>query len=165
VVTRRCVFLDRDGTINAQPPAGDYVRNWEQFRFVPGIIDWIRIFNTLGLLVIVVTNQRGVARGLMSQSDLDEIHRNMIREAERCGARIDAVLYCAHDEASCTCRKPKPGLVLEAQARWNIDLAASLLIGDSDTDRDLAAVCGMNFVRVSDGCVIETIAFSQAPAR
>jgi D-glycero-D-manno-heptose 1,7-bisphosphate phosphatase len=156
-VKRRCVFLDRDGTINVAPAPGDYLRKWEEFRFLPGIVDWIRIFNTLGFLVIVVTNQRGVARGLIRPEDLDEIHRNMTMEIERAGGRIDEILCCPHEEGACACRKPRPGLVLGAQARWEIDLPASLLIGDSKLDRDLAARCGMSFVRVCDGRVVETV--------
>lgn len=154
---RRCVFLDRDGTINVRPPAGDYIRKWDEFRFLPGIVDWIRIFNALEFLTVVVTNQRGVARGLISQANLDEIHRKMTLEIERGGGRVDEILCCPHEVGTCGCRKPKPGLVLKAQARWDIDLAASVLIGDSDADRDLAAVCGMTFVRVLDGRVIETV--------
>jgi D-glycero-D-manno-heptose 1,7-bisphosphate phosphatase len=156
-VKRRCVFLDRDGTINVAPPAGGYIEHWEQFRFLPGAIDWIRIFNMLGFLVVVLTNQRGVARGLVRQEDLDEIHRQMALEVEKAGGRIDLILCCPHEEGECNCRKPKPGMVRQAQARWDIDLAASLLIGDSDRDRDLAAACGMGFVRVHEGRVVETI--------
>jgi D-glycero-D-manno-heptose 1,7-bisphosphate phosphatase len=156
-VKRRCVFLDRDGTINVGPHPGEYIQNWGQFRFLPGVIDWIRIFNSLGFLVVVVTNQRGVARGIVHPEDLDEIHRRMVEEIEQAGGRVDQILSCPHEAGECMCRKPKPGLVLEAQARWDIDLAASLLIGDSDTDRDLAAACGMGFVRVRDGRVVETI--------
>lgn len=161
---RRCVFLDRDGTINVGPPAGEYIQNWGQFRFLPGVIDWIRIFNSLEFLVVVVTNQRGVARGIVRPEDLDDIHRRMVEEIEQAGGRVDQILCCPHEAGECMCRKPKPGLVLEAQARWDIDLAASLLIGDSDTDRDLAAACGMGFVRVRDGRVVETIASGLARA-
>ena len=152
---RRCVFLDRDGTVNVAPPPGDYILNAEQFRLLPGIIDWIRIFNRLGYLVIIVTNQRGVARGLMSQQDLDEIHRVMMQEIERGGWRIDQIFTCPHDEGVCSCRKPKTGLVLEAQKHWEIDLAESVLFGDADSDRELAIRCGMGFIRVRDGHVAE----------
>src|SRR5579872_936711 len=109
---RRAVFLDRDGVINMKPPAGDYVRSWAEFRFVPTIADWLRLFNMLDLLVIVVTNQRGIARGLMSQADVEEIHRNMIAELAREGARIDDIFYCPHDhDDECDCRKPRTGMV------------------------------------------------------
>ena len=154
---RRCVFLDRDGTINVSPPAGDYIRSWAEFQFLAGIIDWIRIFRTLGFLVVVVTNQRCVARGLIRSEDLDEIHRRMTLEMERAGAPVDGILCCPHEEGACTCRKPRAGLILQAETRWNIDLAGSVLIGDSELDRELAARCGMGFVQVRDGCVVDTV--------
>ncbi len=153
---RRAVFLDRDGVINMKPPAGDYVRSWDEFRFVPTIADWIRLFNALDLVVIVVTNQRGVARGLMSQADVDEIHRNMIAELAREGARIDDIFYCPHDrDDECACRKPRTGMVEQARRKWDIDPAASLMIGDSDKDAELAANCGMKFVRVDEGRFVQ----------
>jgi histidinol-phosphate phosphatase family protein len=153
LVIRRCVFLDRDGVINEKAPAGDYIRTWREFRFLPGIADWICIFNALGLLVIVVTNQRGAARGVMTAEDLAEIHEHMIAELAREGARIDDLFCCTHEEDSCECRKPRPGMVLAAQQKWGIDLSASLMIGDSECDRQLAVTCGMPFVLVSRGHV------------
>lgn len=150
-MTRACVFLDRDGVINRKPPAGDYIRSWAEFVFIPAVVDWIRLFNALGLLVIVVTNQRGVALGLMQQADLDRIHARMIQELEERGARIDDVLCCPHAEDSCDCRKPKPGLVLQACRKWDLDLSRSLLLGDSDRDRQLAANCGIRYLAVSEG--------------
>jgi len=154
---RGCVFMDRDGVINRNPPAGDYILNWSEFTFMPGIEDWIQIFNALGLLVIVVTNQRCVARGLMTGQALDELHRRMVAELLSRGARVDEVLTCPHEEGTCDCRKPFPGLVRQAVDKWNIDLGRSILIGDTDRDRELAANCGIPFVLVKDGAVMETV--------
>jgi D-glycero-D-manno-heptose 1,7-bisphosphate phosphatase len=151
LVTRACVFLDRDGVINRKPPEGAYIRSWAEFVLVPAVVDWIRLFNALGLLVIVVTNQRGVALGLMQQADVDEIHARMLAELNRRGARIDDVLCCPHAENSCDCRKPKPGMVLAASRKWDLDLSHSLLLGDSDRDRQLAANCGIPYLAVSEG--------------
>ena len=153
---RRAVFLDRDGVVNMKPPAGDYVRHWRDFRLVPTIAEWIRLFNALDLLVIVVTNQRGIARGLMRREDVEEIHAKMLTELAVCGARIDDVFYCPHDRDECACRKPETGLVEQARAKWNIDLAGSLMIGDSDKDAELAARCGMKFLRVDEGRFISS---------
>jgi D-glycero-D-manno-heptose 1,7-bisphosphate phosphatase len=150
-VKRRCIFLDRDGVINVKPPEGEYVCRWEEFQFLPGIADWIRLANALGYLVIVVTNQRCVARGLLRSEDLDAIHARMVAELAQAGARIDDIFVCPHEEGTCECRKPRPGLVRKAQQQWNIDLAGSLLIGDSDCDEKLAAVCGLPFIRVGQG--------------
>ena len=152
---RRCVFLDRDGVINFKPPKGEYIRTWEEFHFIPGVSDWIRLFNALGLLVVVITNQRGVAKGLIRRENLEEIHRNMTTALARVGARIDDVFCCPHEEGSCDCRKPKPGLVLEARRKWNISLSDSLLIGDSENDRGLAEACGLGFIRVEAGSIVE----------
>lgn len=161
---RRCVLLDHDGTVNVSPPPGEYIRKWEEFRLIPGIVDWIRIFNRLRFLVVIVTNQRCAARGLVRQEELDEIHQRMTLEIERGGGRIDDILCCPHAEGVCMCRKPKPGLILEAQARSDIDLAGSLLIGDSEKDRELAVQCGMSFIQVRDGRIIGNDFLSQAEA-
>lgn len=158
---RRCVFLDRDGVINVKAPDQDYIRRWSDFHFLPGIAGLIRLFNVLDFLVIVVTNQRGVARQLMTLEDLELIHRNMREQLARDGARLDDIFYCPHGEAECECRKPRPGMVKEAAQRWNIDLGASLLIGDSASDYELARNCGMAFALARDGEIIEVFGAMQ----
>src|SRR5207302_331864 len=121
-VSVRCVFLDRDGVINEKPAPHDYIRSPDEFRLLPNIADWIRLFNALEFVVIVITNQRGVARGLMTEAALASIHSHMLEELAAKGARIDDVFYCPHEENSCHCRQPKPGLVYAARDKWNIDL-------------------------------------------
>jgi D-glycero-D-manno-heptose 1,7-bisphosphate phosphatase len=150
----RCVFLDRDGVINEKAAPHEYIRSSGEFRLLPNIADWIRLFNALEFVVIVITNQRGVARGLMTEAALASIHGRMLEELVAQGARIDDIFYCPHEENSCDCRKPKPGLVYAARDKWNIDLAHSLLLGDSDSDEQLAAACGIRFLRVLDGRLI-----------
>lgn len=154
---RSCVFLDRDGVINVAPPEGEYVIRWEQFRFVPGVVDWIRLFNALGHLVIVVTNQRSVALGLVSGEALAALHGRMREELAAKGARIDDVYCCPHEEGVCECRKPRPGMVLAAARKWKIDLGRSILIGDSERDRGLAGNAGLTYVEVRDGRVSEVV--------
>jgi D-glycero-D-manno-heptose 1,7-bisphosphate phosphatase len=153
---RACVFLDRDGVINMKPPPGDYLRDASEFRLAPHIADWIRLFRALGFLVIVVTNQRGVARGITKPEDLEDIHRTMNAELARAGARVDDIFVCPHDHGQCECRKPKPGLIEQARARWDIDLSRSVMIGDSDVDRQLAANCGLKFIQADEGRLLET---------
>jgi histidinol-phosphate phosphatase family protein len=150
---RRCVFLDRDGVINVKAAAGDYIRSWEQFKILPAVVDWIRLFNALDLLVIVVTNQRGVAKGLMTAADLDEIHQRMCSALAERGARVDDVFSCIHAEGACDCRKPRAGLVVAAARKWDVDLSHSILIGDSNSDRELADACGMRFIGVHGGTI------------
>jgi histidinol-phosphate phosphatase family protein len=157
VVRNRCLFLDRDGVINVKPRPGEYIRSWSHFRLIPGIADWIRIFNTLDFRVIVVTNQRGVARGIMTDGELAELHARMLRELASQGARIDDIFCCTHEEGSCDCRKPRPGMVLQAAAKWNLDLAGSLFIGDSDCDEQTAAACGVKFLRVDNGRITAAV--------
>lgn len=151
------MFLDRDGVINASPPAGEYIRRWEEFKLLPEAISWIRLFKAAGYLAIVLTNQRGIALGLYSRADLLVLHERMRAELAAEGAILDDILYCPHEEGTCDCRKPQPGLVREAQRKWDIDLSASLLIGDSDRDQLLAERCGIPFARVRDGRVLDII--------
>jgi len=153
---RRCIFLDRDGVINAAPPAGEYIRTWEEFRLLPEVVSWIRLFKAAGYLVIVITNQRGIALGLHTEADLLALHEKMHAQLAAYGAVLDDVFYCPHAEGACNCRKPLPGMVIQAQRKWDIDLAASLLIGDGERDRLLAERCGIPFVLVRDGRVVET---------
>jgi histidinol-phosphate phosphatase family protein len=155
-VTRRAVFLDRDGVINVSPPGGEYIRRWAEFVFLPPVFDWVRLFNALDFLVLVVTNQRGIALGRMTRADVDDLHARMRTEFARRGCRVDEVFVCPHEEGMCDCRKPRPGMVLAACRKWDIDLGASLLIGDSERDRGLAESCGLAFLRAESGRLIES---------
>ena len=157
---RRCVFLDRDGVINVSPATGEYVLSWSEFQILPEIVDWIRLFNALGFLVIVITNQRCVARGLLRLDELAAIHQQMCDTLAERGARIDAIYACPHDVGCCDCRKPLPGLIRQAEACWSINLQESLFIGDMDTDEQLAETCGLRFARMSLG----RIQYFRAPA-
>lgn len=131
----RAVFLDRDGVINQKQPEGKYVTAWSEFEFLPNAAEAIKALNDLGYLVIVVTNQRGVALGAMSEAALEEIHRRMIKRLAARGARIDAVYYCPHDKGECDCRKPATGLFMKARRDFpGIDFTRSYVIGDSGPD-------------------------------
>jgi D-glycero-D-manno-heptose 1,7-bisphosphate phosphatase len=151
---RRCLFLDRDGVVNAAPPAGEYIRRWDEFHLLPEVVSWIRLFKAAGFLAIVVTNQRGIALGQYSEADLEALHEKMRIELADRGAILDDIFYCPHAEGACDCRKPLPGMVLQAQRKWDIDLSASLLIGDGERDRLLAARCGIPFALVRDGQLV-----------
>ena len=143
---RPCLFLDRDGVINQPAKPGEYINSWSEFRFLPNAADWIRLFNAAGYLVIVVTNQRGVALGKTQAADLDEIHREMVAGLAAVGARVDDVFCCPHHAGVCDCRKPKPGLIEQACRKWDIDLPHSILVGDTEADAELARNCGVRFV-------------------
>jgi len=132
---RRAVFLDRDGVINQKPKEHDYVKSWDEFKFIPGIDTLIKDINVKGYLVVVITNQRGIARGIVKEKTVKRIHCKMIKELKEKGAVIDAIYYCPHNiEDKCNCRKPKPGMILKAVKDLNIDLKNSILIGDDKSD-------------------------------
>ena len=109
----KIIFLDRDGVINKKMPDGDYVKNWAEFEFIPQAIEALKFLSDNGYKIFVITNQRGVARGLMTKQNMEEIHSNMEAELRKRGINIEGIYYCAHNiEDNCECRKPKPGLIL-----------------------------------------------------
>jgi D-glycero-D-manno-heptose 1,7-bisphosphate phosphatase len=131
----RAAFLDRDGVINRKAPEGEYVTCWEELQILPGVARAIALLNQAGFRVIVVSNQRGIAKGLMTTADLEAIHQRMRGALAVEGATIDAIYYCPHDlQPVCGCRKPAPGMLLAAARNYQLDLPASWMIGDSDTD-------------------------------
>jgi D-glycero-D-manno-heptose 1,7-bisphosphate phosphatase len=145
----RAVFLDRDGVINRKAPEGQYVTCWEDFRFLPGVIEGIAKLNRAGLYVIIVTNQRCVAKGLLTEAELIKLHQQMSDHLAQAGATIDAIYYCPHELApSCRCRKPAPGMFLEAAHSHGLDLAASWMIGDSDIDIQAGRNAGCRTIRL-----------------
>jgi D-glycero-D-manno-heptose 1,7-bisphosphate phosphatase len=145
----RAVFLDRDGVINKRPPEGDYVTRWEDFHILPGVAESIALLNRTGYSVIVITNQRCVAKGMMTEADLQRLHRRMTSVLARAGAKIDATFYCPHEiEPPCDCRKPAPGMLLSAARLHAIDLRKSWMIGDSDNDVEAGLNAGCKTARV-----------------
>jgi D-glycero-D-manno-heptose 1,7-bisphosphate phosphatase len=145
----KAVFLDRDGVINRKAPEGDYVIRWEEMTFLPGVVDAISLLNKAGFRVIVVTNQRCVAKGLITAQALESLHQQMCNALARDGARIDAVYYCPHEkDAGCGCRKPAPGMLLKAKADYGIDLSPSWMIGDSELDVEAGMNAGCKTARL-----------------
>jgi D-glycero-D-manno-heptose 1,7-bisphosphate phosphatase len=145
---RPAVFVDRDGVINRRRP-GDYVRSWDQFQVRPGARAGLRLLREAGHLLVVITNQRGIGRGLMSEADLAEVHRRMQIELVRADAGVDAILHCPHDLSDdCACRKPKPGMLSRALERFAIDTARSWVVGDSNSDLEAGRAVGIRGVLV-----------------
>jgi D-glycero-D-manno-heptose 1,7-bisphosphate phosphatase len=133
----RWVFLDRDGTINVKAPAGEYVTTADQLELLPGAAEAIRRLNEAGVWVGVVTNQRGIARGEMTERDLQAVHVRLQDELACHDAHLDAIYHCPHEQGACSCRKPEPGLLLRAQGdRPGLTFAASALVGDAESDVD-----------------------------
>jgi len=147
----RAVFLDRDGVINRKPAEGRYLTCWEEMQFLPGAAEGIALLNRAGFCVIVVTNQRCVAKGLMTAADLEAMHRRMSDVLARAGATIDGVYYCPHEmQPPCKCRKPEPGLLLRAARSRGIELPVSWMIGDSDTDVEAGRNAGCKTARLRE---------------
>ena len=129
----QAVFLDRDGVINRDSP--DYVTAWDEFEFLPGSLAAIAALSAAAIDVIIVTNQSALARGLMTPDTLADIHRRLTSAVAERGGRIRAILHCPHHpDDLCGCRKPAPGMILQAQARFGLDLKRSVMIGDRATD-------------------------------
>ena len=144
-------FLDRDGTVNRKAPEGDYVKSWEEFHFLPGAKEAIILLNEAGIRVVLITNQRGIALGRMSEEELEEINRRMLAELSCEGAQVAAVYHCPHDTGTCDCRKPATGMLLQAQRDLpEIDFSRSVVIGDSPSDMEAGRAVGAHRVLISD---------------
>ena len=145
----KAVFLDRDGVINRKPEEGEYITSWDDFHILPGVADAIALLNKAGYKVVVVTNQRCVAKDQLSVTDLEKIHEQMSQALSGAGAKLDGIYYCPHDyKPPCNCRKPAPGMLLEAARIHSIDLGSSWMIGDSDIDMKAGVNAGCKTARI-----------------
>ncbi len=144
------LFLDRDGVINYKIDGG-YVSSIEEFIFIPDFLAVISKLNLMFKRIIIVTNQQGIGKKLMTDLDLDNIHRFMLNKIKEVNGRIDKIYYCPHlilDD--CDCRKPKSGMILNAlQDFTDINISSSYLVGDSESDMDAAQKEGVKSVKVN----------------
>ena len=153
---RPAVFLDRDGTINEQM---GYINHPSRFVLLPGITEAIRLLNENDILVIIVSNQSGVARGYFPIALVHEVHEQLTKTLQQEQARIDRILFCPHYRSGsveeyaidCECRKPRTGLIEQACAEFDIELANSYVIGDRYTDIELAHRAGLKGILVETG--------------
>ncbi|MFZ2959775.1 MAG: HAD family hydrolase [Candidatus Ozemobacteraceae bacterium] len=145
----RAVFLDRDGTLNPDP---GYIRRPEDFFLFPGVGEYLFRLKKAGFLLILVTNQSGIARGLIPPRSLCNIHHKLQSELLKSGTSLDRIYVCPHhpdfppaqiDNAECGCRKPSPGLILKAIADLHIDPAKSFMVGDRDIDALMGIAAGV----------------------
>ena len=128
----KAIFLDRDGTINVDY---GYVYRIDDFKFIDGVIEGLKILNDLGYLLIIITNQSGIGRGFYSESDFEILNEYMLSKLEKNGINISAVYHCPHvDDDNCICRKPKLDLFYKAIKDFNIDVSNSFAIGDKERD-------------------------------
>lgn len=151
--TDGAIFLDRDGVINRRI-VGGYVTRWSEFEFLPRAIDGIVELESIHAPIIVISNQAGVGKGLVTVENLSDMTERFVAAAREQGGRIDAVYYCPHaPSAECACRKPKPGLLLQAASDWGIDLSSSVFVGDSASDVAAARAVGSQPVVIADFAV------------
>ena len=144
----RAAFLDRDGIINKD---SGYVHKWTDFVFEDGIFDLLTELQQQHYALIVITNQSGIARGFYSEEDLLRLHQKMVNEFLRKGIIISEISYCPHHihgkvleyAVTCQCRKPKPGMILNAATKLDLDLKKSIVIGDNISDMDAGRQAGV----------------------
>jgi histidinol-phosphate phosphatase family protein len=155
---RRAVFLDRDGVLNVYLP-GDYVKTPDELSLLPGVGAVVQRLREAGYLTVLISNQQGVAKGLMTREDLEAVTEKL-----RASVPLDAVYYCPHlKSADCLCRKPNPGMLLQAAREHDIDLAHSVFIGDTPTDAQAAHAAGVRFILVLTGQSQSALGFLTPP--
>jgi len=152
VVTDKCVkvvFFDRDGTINVKMPDDSYVTKWGGFQFLPNTFEVLRAIKDRGYKRILVTNQRGIVRNIMTNAQLLHIHEQMQSILRQNGCSFDHIFYCPHDiQEKCNCRKPMPGLLTMAEKFYIIDKEHSFMVGDSLSDMEAGRRYGVKTIRV-----------------
>ena len=145
-----CVILDRDGVLNAKQPKGTWVTSVDQWHWLPGALDGLARLTRAGAQIVVVTNQAGIARGGLRAEDLAKIHGRMCEESQAHGGAISAIYHCPHGwDSSCDCRKPKPGMLFQAQRDHALKLDVTPFVGDDDRDGIAASAAGCPFLQVN----------------
>lgn len=147
------LFLDRDGVLNRHLE-GDYVKDWDQWEWMPGMLEALRSWSEKFKHIVLVTNQRGVGKGLMTDAQLARVHAHMMQDVLEAGGRIDLILSCTAVEDSDPRRKPNPGMFYEACSLFpDIDAQKSVLLGDTESDAAFAKNCGLPFILLSPEAV------------
>lgn len=158
----KLIILDRDGVLN-DPGDGAVIRA-EDWQPIAGSMDAVAFLTQAGYLVVVATNQSGLARGLLRMQDLNEVHAKLHLQVQKAGGRIDGIWFCPHSaEADCDCRKPKTGLITDILDRLNVAAANTWLVGDSLRDLQAIAAAGGHPVLVRTGKGHQTLAAGQLP--
>jgi histidinol-phosphate phosphatase family protein len=148
---RPAIILDRDGVLNVRPARAQYVTRPEEFVWLPGALDALCRLTAAGYRIAVVSNQAGVARGVMTDEDLGRVTQHMVDTARAVGARITATYSCPHGwDDGCHCRKPQPGMLFQAQRDLSLDLTRTMFVGDDERDGQAAHAAGAPFAMVTD---------------
>ncbi|MDF3129131.1 HAD family hydrolase [Kiritimatiellaeota bacterium B1221] len=154
------VFMDRDGLINVPPPPEDrYILHPDTFKLMPGIAEAIRLLNERNIPVAVVTNQKGVAIGKVSEATLHRIHQRMVELLAAENASVQHIQYCPHrEEDQCNCRKPLPGMLIKAAAALNLQTETCWMIGDQPRDLEAGRAAGCRTLLVGSATAPEGLA-------
>lgn len=148
---KKTIFLDRDGTLNVRPPKACYIEKPEEFIWIEGAREAVAELKEAGYQIFLISNQPGIARGCMTEEQLELIHEKMQRELQEAGGCIDGIYYCPHNwEEGCDCRKPKPGLFYQAQKEHSLNLKECVMIGDDERDMIAAQAAGCRGILVDD---------------
>lgn len=156
---KKVILLDRDGVINKRPPKAEYVKKWSEFEFLPYTLAALKFLNDNGYKTYLISNQPGIARGAMTQENLEEINRNLVSSVENAGGRIEGIYQCLHNwDDGCRCRKPKPGMLYDAAFDHNFDLSKAVFIGDDERDAAAGEAAGVKTILMeSDGNLLEVV--------
>jgi D-glycero-D-manno-heptose 1,7-bisphosphate phosphatase len=154
----KAIFLDRDGIINEE--IGDYVKRFEDFKLLPHLAETLKNYQSQGFLIIVITNQGGLAKGLYNITELNKMHQYFLTEMEKEGVTIAEIYFCPHHpdfNGNCLCRKPGSLLVEKAMARFNIDPKASYFIGDRPRDAEAGEKVGVKGILVPSNTLLKDV--------
>jgi D-glycero-D-manno-heptose 1,7-bisphosphate phosphatase len=144
------ILLDRDGVINDE--RADYVKHWQEFQFLPGVLSALRQLATLAIPILVITNQSAIGRGIVAEAMVNTIHHQLRDAVVNAGGRIDAFFVCPHHPmVGCQCRKPQPGLLFQAARQFDFALKDAVFIGDAITDFAAARAAGCQSILVKSG--------------
>ena len=148
---RPTVLLDRDGVLNRRPAVAEYICHPDDVVWLPGALEAVRRLSQSGVRLLVISNQAGIARGAMTSGDLAAVEERMRADIEAAGGAVEAFIYCPHGwDAGCACRKPKPGMLHDAQRRYDLDLTRTTFVGDDARDGEAALAAGCPFLLVDD---------------
>jgi D-glycero-D-manno-heptose 1,7-bisphosphate phosphatase len=161
----KCVFFDRDGIVNVSPGEGKYVLSWNEFKLQKPFVESLEVVHKKGYKAAIVTNQRCVAKGLITIRELETIHQNLIKTLKtHYQLSLLDIAYCPHNDGECSCRKPLPGMLLSVAQKYDINLKSSWMIGDSEIDVQAGMAAGTNTILittkkldVSPTCLISAI--------
>jgi D-glycero-D-manno-heptose 1,7-bisphosphate phosphatase len=145
-----CVFFDRDGIVNRRPTRDRYVRRWDEFELIPEFADALKVVLEHGYEAVIVTNQKGISTGRMTQADVDHIHHSLRAVLRARGLHLCDIMVCAAPDDHHTHRKPNPGMLIEAARKHGLDLARSWMIGDQEKDVEAGRRAGCRTVLVGE---------------